>query len=163
MSDEPVSVIHTPIRLEYTVLAGRHLSRYLRALAEGRIVGGRCGRCRKVYVPPRGACPTCAEPTDSEVEVRDTGTVTTFCIINIPFENAAFPPPYAAAAVLLDGADIAIFHLVGNVDVDQVRMGMRVKAVWKPREELGPTLESIRYFEPSGEPDADYDSYREHI
>ena len=34
-------------------------------------------------------------------------------------------------------------------------MGMRVRAVWAPDEELGPTLASIKWFEPTGEPDAD--------
>jgi len=156
-------VIPGPVRLEYTIVAGRHLSRYLRALAERRIVGGRCAGCRKVYVPPRGACPTCALPTDEEVEVSERGTVTTFCIVNISFGNSALPPPYAAASVLLDGADIPIFHLVSGVAVDAVRMGLRVRAVWVPDAELGPTLESIRWFEPSGEPDAEFASYAEHL
>jgi hypothetical protein len=40
---------------------------------------------------------------------------------------------------------------------------MRVEAVWAPPEEREPTLESIKYFRPTGEPDADYDSYREHV
>jgi uncharacterized OB-fold protein len=160
---DPIKVMPGPVRLEYTVIAGRHLSRYLRALAEGRLIGGRCPACRKVYVPPRGACPTCALPTDEEVAVSDRGTVTTFCVINISFGNAALPPPYAAASVLLDGADIPIFHLIGGTAVENVRMGLRVRAVWVEKSELGPTLESIRWFEPSGEPDADYASYREHL
>jgi hypothetical protein len=42
-------------------------------------------------------------------------------------------------------------------------MGMRVKAVWVPDAELGPTLRSIRYFKPSGEPDAPFESYQEHL
>jgi acetyl-CoA acetyltransferase len=65
-----------------------------------------------VYVPPRGACPTCGVPTTDEVEVADKGTVTTFCVVNIPFGNMPFDPPYVAASVLLDGADIPIFHLI---------------------------------------------------
>ena len=39
---------------------------------------------------------------------------------------------------------------------------MRVQAVWVPDEELAPSLQSIRYFRPTGEPDAPYESYREH-
>jgi hypothetical protein len=159
---EPVKVIPAPVRLEYTVVAGRHLSRYLRALAERRIIGGRCRGCNKVYVPPRGACPTCALPIDDEVAISDHGTVTTFCIVNISFGNAALPPPYAAASVLLDGSDIPIFHLIGGTPVEEVRMGLRVRAVWVPDADLGPTLESIRWFEPTGEPDAEYASYAEH-
>lgn len=161
--DGPVTMLHTPIRLEYTVTAGRHLSRYLRGLADRKLYGARCGTCDKVYVPSRGACPTCGVPTADEVEVADSGTVTTFCIINIPFGNMPFAPPYAAAAVLLDGADVPIFHLVRGVEPTEVRMGMRVKAAWVADAQLAPTLESIKWFEPNGEPDADYDSYKGHL
>jgi hypothetical protein len=39
---------------------------------------------------------------------------------------------------------------------------MRVKAVCVPNEELAPTFESIRYFRPLDEPDAPFESYKEH-
>ena len=37
-------------------------------------------------------------------------------------------------------------------------MGMRVQAVWVPPSERRPTLESIRWFSPTGEPDAPFES-----
>ena len=46
-------------------------------------------------------------------------------------------------------------HLIQEVAVDDVHIGMRVEAVWVPDDEIGPTLESIKYFRPNGEPDAD--------
>jgi hypothetical protein len=144
-------------------IVGRHYSRYLRALAKKQIIGVRCAECRRVYVPPRGACPTCGVPSVDEVTVRDVGTLTTFCVVNIPFGNMPFDPPYVAAAVILDGADIPIFHLIRGVAPDDVRMGLRVRAVWVPDAELSPTVESIKWFEPSGEPDAPYESYKEHL
>src|SRR5439155_9877754 len=83
---EPVTGFTEPVRLEYEYTPGYAMSRFLRAMEEGRIVGQRCPRCRKVYVPPRsGACPRCGVPTGEEVPVPDTGTVTTFCIVNVPF------------------------------------------------------------------------------
>ena len=39
----------------------------------------------------------------------------------------------------------------------------QLKAVWKPREEWTYSLENIDHFEPTGEPDADYESYRHHL
>ncbi len=42
-------------------------------------------------------------------------------------------------------------------------MGMRVQAVWKPREEWDHTLENIQHFAPTGEPDAPYESYSHHL
>lgn len=158
---EPVTIFQAPIRLDYTVTAGRHLTTYLRNLADRRIVGGRCPSCTKVYLPPRGACPTCGVPADQETEVADAGTITTFCVIRIPFDAAPFPPPYVAIAVLLDGADMPIFHLLRGVAPEDARMGMRVRAVWA--DQLGPTLASIRWFEPSGEPDVAFEQIASHL
>ena len=159
----PVRSITTPIRLEYRYTAGRATARFLRGMAERRILGQRCPECRKVYVPPRGACPKCGVPTEDEVEVSGKGTVTTFCIVRIPSENLSVPPPFTCAHILLEGADIPFFALIQECPFDQVRMGMRVEAVWVADAELAPTFESIRYFRPLDEPDAPFASYREHL
>ncbi|MEQ6899553.1 OB-fold domain-containing protein [Nocardioides sp. YIM 152588] len=160
---EPVTGIVTPTSLDYTYAASPEESAFFRGLAEGRILGQRCPACRKVYVPPRPACPTDGVPTEEEVELSDTGTVTTFCIVNVPFLGQKIKPPYVSAYVLLDGADIAIQHLILEIPVEEIRMGLRVRAVWKPREEWGTTIENISHFAPTGEPDAEYATYQHHL
>jgi uncharacterized protein len=156
-------LIITPVRLHYQHSASAEESRYLRALQEGKIIGQRCPVCGKVYVPPRGACPVDGVPTTTDVELPDVGTITTFCVVNVPFQGQRVPSPYVAASVLLDGADIAFQHLILGCDPADVRMGMRVRAVWKPREQWGTTSENIDHFEPTGEPDAPYESYAHHL
>jgi uncharacterized OB-fold protein len=163
VSSEIVKGFTSPVRLEYTLTAGRAASRFLLGLQSGKIYGQRCPGCRKVIVPPRGACPTCGVPTEEEVLVSEVGTVTTFCIINIPFEGQALELPYCCASILLDGADGSLFHLIQEVPVAEIRMGMRVRAVWRPEAERTPSLASIRHFKPAGEPDAPFDSYKEHF
>lgn len=158
---EPIRRIRTPMRLDYQIQAGTDQSRFLQALTEKRIVGRRAPT-GKVYVPPVGACPVTGLAMEEEVELSHVGTVVNFCIINIPFEGQRLKPPYATGTILLDGSDLPLFHIIGG-DVEEVRMGMRVKALWVPDEELAPTLESILRFEPTGEPDAPYDSYKEHM
>jgi len=160
---EPVGMVTTPIELSYEHTASAEESAFLRGLAEGRLLGQRCPACGKVYLPPRAACPADGVPTAEEVEVSGTGTVTTFCVVSVPFRGQRVEPPYVAAAVLLDGADIAIQHLVLGCEPDEVRMGMRVTAVWKPREEWGLTPENIDHFRPTDEPDAPYESYARHL
>ncbi|MCW2505029.1 MAG: hypothetical protein JWO79_3313 [Actinomycetia bacterium] len=162
-SSEPVTMIETPIQLRYRHTTSAEESRYLRGLATGRLLGQRCPACGKVYIPPRGACPVDGVPTTDEVELPDQGTVTTFCIVNTPFAGQRITPPYVAAYVLLDGADIAIQHLILGCPAGEVRMGMRVRAVWRPREEWGTTPENIDHFRPSGEPDAAFESYAHHL
>jgi hypothetical protein len=160
---EPVEMMTTPIELRVQHSASPQETAYLLALQEGRLIGQRCPRCGKVYVPPRGACPVDGVPTEEEVELPDTGTVTTFCIVNVPFLGQRITPPYVSAYVLLDGADIPLMHLVLGCAADEVRMGMRVKAQWRPREEWGTTLGNIDHFRPSGEPDAEFESYAEYL
>jgi uncharacterized OB-fold protein len=162
-SETAVSRIVTPVSLDYHYAASPEESSFFRGLAEGRILGQRCPKCRKVYVPPRGACPTDGVPTAEEIELSHVGTVTTFCVVNVPFLGQKIKPPYVSAYVLLDGADIALQHLILDIPADEVRMGMRVEAVWKPRDEWGTSIENISHFAPTGEPDADFDSYKHHL
>lgn len=158
-----VTNVTTPIHLGYTHMVSPEETRYLRGLAEGRLLGQRCPVCGKVYIPPRGACPADGVPTTDEVELPSTGTVTTFCVVNVPFAGQRVKPPYVAAQVLIDGADIPMQHLILGCPADEVRMGMRVEAVWKPRAEWGTTPQNIDHFRPSGEPDAPYESYAHHL
>jgi uncharacterized OB-fold protein len=155
---EPVTMITTPVHLKYLHTASPGESIYLRGLAEGRLLGQRCPACHQVYIPPRRSCPADGVPCTEEVELPDTGIVTTFCIVNFPYPGQRLTPPYVAASVLLDGADIAFQHLLLGCTPEEVRMGMRVRAVWKPREEWGITAENISHFEPTGEPDAPIDT-----
>jgi uncharacterized OB-fold protein len=160
---EPVRSLRIPARLDYTFTAGESMSRCLRGMAEKRILGERCSVCHKVYVPARGACPEDGVPTSEIVELPHTGIVTSFGVVNLDFTGRGVEIPYVSATVLLDGADIGLFSLVMEIPYDEVRMGMRVEAVWVADDELGTTMENIKYFRPTGEPDAEYETYREHV
>jgi uncharacterized OB-fold protein len=159
----PPAIMTTPVRLHYQHTVSPGESSFLRGLADGRLLAQRCPACQKVYIPPRGACPTDGVPTAAEVELPDRGVVTTFCVVNVDYPGQRVAAPYVAAAVLLDGADIPFQHLILGCDPAEVRMGMRVQAVWKPRDQWGTTWENIDHFEPAGEPDAPYETYAHHL
>jgi uncharacterized protein len=160
---DPVTVQVTPSSIEIQHTASLPESAFLRGLEEGKLLGARTGENGKVYFPPKEADPATGLELDNYVELPDKGTVTTFAIINIPFAGQRIKPPYVAAYVLLDGADIAFLHLIQEIDATDVRMGMRVQAVWKPQEEWGLGIDNIEYFKPTGEPDADYETYKHHL
>jgi uncharacterized OB-fold protein len=160
---EPVTVQVTPSSIEIQHTASLPETAFLRALEEGKLLGARTGDSGKVYFPPKEADPATGLELDNFIELPDKGTITTFAIINIPFAGQRIKPPYVAAYVLLDGADIAFLHLIQEIDATEVRMGMRVEAVWKPREDWGLGIDNIEYFKPTGEPDAEYDTYKHHL
>ena len=160
---DPVTMLIVPSSLEIQHSVSLPESTYLRGLQQGKLLGARSGDNGKVYFPPREADPATGKELDQFVELPDTGIVTTFAIINIPFAGQRIPPPYVVAYILLDGADIPFLHLVTEIDAADVRMGMRVQAVWKPRDELGLGIDNIEHFRPTGEADADYDSFKHHL
>ncbi|MEG3630137.1 Zn-ribbon domain-containing OB-fold protein [Streptomyces poriticola] len=155
---DPVTGIVAPARLDYAYTPGRAQTAFLTALTGRRITGERCPSCRKVYVPPRGACPTCGLATAEQVEVGPRGTVTTYCIVNIKASHTAnldIEVPYVYAHIALDGADLALHGRIGGIPYDEVRMGLRVEPVWTPDSRYPD------HYRPTGEPDADYDTYKE--
>mgnify|MGYP003348933161 CR=1 FL=1 len=50
-----------------------------------------------------------------------------------------------------------------EIPADEVRMGLRVEAVWVDPAELGPTLASVKYFRPTGEPDVPYEKFEDYL
>ena len=153
---EPVQSVRTPIRLEYTYTPGRALSAYLRAMQEKRILAERCPITGQVFVPPRGVSPVAGILTEGPVELPDTGYVESFNITRVPIATRPdLEPPYCSAWIVLDGASIGFMGLVINIDPEEVRMGMRVRAVWKPDDELEMAATNILGWEPTGEPDVE--------
>jgi len=167
MSDEnndPIEVLRMPVALDFTFSAGQSASRFLRAFGKGKLLGQRCPVDGKVYIPTRGSCPQHGVPISGDpVELPDVGTLVTYAIVRVPSENVPLELPYVAIQVLLDGADTVMMHVLSDCKPEDVRMGMRLKAKWKPEEEWETSVGNILYFVPLDEPDADYDSYKEHI
>ena len=72
--------------------------------------------------------------------------------------SRALPPPFLPViGVTLRPA------LVQEIDAADIRMGMRVQAVWAPKEEWDTSLSNIRYFKPLDEPDVPFDDFKEHL
>jgi uncharacterized OB-fold protein len=147
--DDPVEVTvtaNTP--LEYTFEPGLTLSGFYRALGEGRIEGGRCPRCEKVYVPPRPQCPVCGTAPMHGTRVDDVGTIVSRALVHLPVPGMEVDLPFAWAWIRLDGTDVPFAHLIGEVDPGTVRAGRRVAAVWVEADKRPASWEAIRWFRP---------------
>jgi uncharacterized OB-fold protein len=171
----PVRFISQMVNLDYKIVTSPIGRRFDELMREGRIVGHKCPECGRVYVPPRGFCPMCCVVTgaEHETDVQDSGVVTSFTVITpIQYRGQKETEEYVLANVLLDGASGTIGQQrIGGIRNDQVRMGMRVKAVWakKGAEEEGGGMRGwglgamVEHWEPTGEPDAAREHYQEHV
>jgi uncharacterized OB-fold protein len=145
--DNTGSRIHqSRIRLRYNWWLGEVGSKFYRDLKErGKILGLKCPQCQLVYVPPKENCPKCFCKMKEWVEVGDTGTVTTYTVVRYAVPSIQpQEPPFVLAKILLDEADSGFIHLLGEVNPNDLKIGMRVKAVF--REQREGNLLDIRYF-----------------
>ena len=163
-ADERVTGIIAPVRLDYDLRRRRGRSPLTsQGSAEGRIIGERCPSCRKVYVPPRGAVPDLtASPPASEVEVGPRGTVTTFCVVNVPVVGPRHRDPLRLRP---DPARRRQHHLASASS----RGSPSTRCAWacgsKPcgPSELARPRPRSSTSGPTGEPDADYETYKDYL
>lgn len=162
-------VLDWDITVPYRWTTGPVFGLFLGGLKEKKIFGAKCSSCSKVYVPPQDTCPACLEDftEDSFVEVKPEGEVISFTkIVNNFFGERPtddylntrirpvdveehpllWPPdvPYAVALIKLDGADTSLAHLVKGSDMDKLKVGTKVKAVWED-ERIGHILDIERF------------------
>ena len=132
---------------------GIAIGEFLAGLKEGILLGARCKTCRKVVVPPRTVCEWCFQPIQEFVPLQDTGTVNTFSLCYVTWDVKRTKEPEIPAVIEIDGASSlhGILHLLGEVDPQVVRIGMRVQAIWKPVEEREGAITDILYFKPMEE------------
>ncbi|MET1102147.1 MAG: Zn-ribbon domain-containing OB-fold protein [Pyrodictiaceae archaeon] len=147
-------------RARYSFSAGQALSRFLQELKNGRIIGRRCPRCGRIYVPPRMYCEYCHVPTSEWVYVPDTGRIHTAVISYISAFRERMERPEIVGIVRLDVPGYpeesyefaGLFHKLCGINEEDVKsgraIGMRVKARWKPPEQRTGSITDIECFEP---------------
>ena len=169
--DGPVRFMRQMVSLDYVAEISPLARHFAAKLADHEIIGHKCPSCGLVYVPPNGFCPLCVVTTshDDEVPVQPKGTITTFTVLTpIQYYGQEEREDYTLANILLDGADQTIGQQrLGGIANEDVRAGLRVELVWK--DEIGPEAArgglggAVEHWRPTGEPDVDPTSFREHV
>jgi hypothetical protein len=123
-----LSAEHT-IDYTYTRSTGPMIGAFLTGLRDRRIIGAR-GVDGRVLVPAIDYDPVTSEDLTEQVEVADTGEITTWSWNERPLAGQPLATPFAWALVKLDGADTALLAAVDAGDPSRMRTGSRVKARW---------------------------------
>ena len=143
---EPL-ITEFPVFLGYTTYAGPIRSKFLTELRDNKkIMGTRCPTCNQVYVPAKPNCVKCQTTLDEWVNVSDKGTLVTYAVVRSPDPLYPKEAPFAYGIIQLDGADTGLVHFLGETDLDNIKTGMRVQAVFK--EERTGSILDIDYFKP---------------
>ena len=149
---ELLTVSSKDLAMPYEWSIGVYGSRFFEELREhGRFIGIRCPKCKKVRTPPRRMCGPCFHEMDELVVLSDTGVIRAFSVVNYPFIDPATgktrPIPYTYGYIRMDGSDNIFSHIINETDVSKIRVGMKVRAVFKPKEEMQGNIQDIKYFD----------------
>jgi len=159
MTDELIYEVDQHITAPSRYYAGKVGSRFFIALRdEKKILGSRCPKCNIVYYPPRNTCGRCfSQLSEGDLlEIGLNGTLETFTRIDYEVVSVLArdhesihpqPAPLYFGIIKLDGADTGMAHLIGEVDFDQLKIGMRMLPVFAETREAN--ILAIRYFKPA--------------
>jgi uncharacterized OB-fold protein len=158
---EPVTMMDYDASITYTLPVTPNAKRAEQANEEGRFLGLKCPVCARTYTGGRGYCPvdSVALGPDHEVELPQVGTVTNYSIITpVQYPGQTETEPFARVHVWLDGTDVVLgYQPLLDTPNDDVRIGMRVSAVWASDAELKDLASNaegrLLGWMPTGEPD----------
>jgi uncharacterized protein len=138
--------------MPYEWSIGLYGSKFFQEIKEkGRFAAIKCNSCGKVYVPPRRVCGPCFQELTEIVSLPATGLITAFAVVNYPFIDPATgvqrPIPYTYGYIQIDGADNIFSHFISEMDLEKIKVGMKVRAVFKEKSEMQGNIQDIKYFE----------------
>lgn len=135
------------IRISYNWSAGIAGSRFLRELRDNkRIMGTECKKCRRILVPPRIYCEECFDDDLQWIDVGTKGEIATFGVSYFSTDGKPLERPWMLGIIHMEGCDAGLVHYIDEVDPQEIRIGMKVEAVFK-EERVGSILD-IAYFRP---------------
>ncbi len=141
-----LTVAYQP-KVKYAWATGIAIGQFLKGLKAGEILGTKCEHCGRIVVPPRIFCEWCFKKTDSWIKLPDTGIVNTFSISYITADTTRVKTPIIPAVIGIDSTTNAGFlHLIGGVKPENVRIDMRVRAVWLEPSQRKGAITDIKYF-----------------
>ncbi|MBI4056758.1 MAG: Zn-ribbon domain-containing OB-fold protein [Elusimicrobia bacterium] len=137
-------------KAHYAWDCGEAMGRYLQELKKGKLIARKCHKCQRVMIPPRIFCEKCFRDTDEWVYVKDTGRVNTFSVCFVTWDMKRIKKPQIPSVIEIDGASkgMGFLHMIHCPDWKKVHVGMKVKAVWKPKGKRQGAITDILYWVP---------------
>jgi len=146
--NRPVSVTHE-MDATWRYASGDAMEHFANNLLERRIEAMQCGKCQRRYLPPRPFCGICNTELTDWVPVADVGVLEAWTVVYLPIVDnrtgVTREGPYGMGLIRLDGADTTLNHYLTETDTARLKVGLRVKAVW--RDELQGAIDDILHFE----------------
>ena len=134
-----------PVTNRYTYgLAAEQFFRTLKE--EGHFMGTYCPHDDHTYVPAAAFCERCLSKLDQWVDVGTIGDVVTYTFLQVSLDGSPLEKPEIVAFIRF--GDGGLIHRLGEIEPDQVEIGLMVEAVFKPKSKRIGSILDIKYFRP---------------
>jgi len=97
------------------------------AAGQGKLLIKKCRACGEVHYYPRALCPFCFSADTEWLTTSGAGTIYSYSVMR------RVDVPYAIAYVTLEEGVSMMTNIV-DCDLDKIRIGQRVKVVFKPTD-----------------------------
>ena len=150
---ESLGDIHTckgMVRASFNFWVGLPMDKFYDGLKEGKLIGNKCPKCGKVFLPPRKTCGDCFVRVDEYVDMPETAVLKNFTVTNYKVaerKSRKVKKDIMVGLVQVDGSDTAMMLQIMNTTPAELKTGMKLKIVWNKRLKGHP--DDIRGFEPA--------------
>ncbi|MFX0041578.1 MAG: Zn-ribbon domain-containing OB-fold protein [Candidatus Hodarchaeota archaeon] len=124
------------IKINYKYSMGGQSKFFLEVMNNKKLLGTKCTKCGKTWMPPRINCSDCYAPADW-VELNQTGTIEVSTIVWYTASAFIKAVPYGIGFIKLDGAETALLQGIfsENLVPSKIKNGKKVRAVFNKERE----------------------------
>lgn len=102
------------------------IEQFYKYVDQGKLMGGKCKNCGKLYLPPRPLCVRCFSREFEWVQMSAEGRVLAYTVIHVAPPQFKKLAPYAVGIVKIEDSP-KIPGMIKGVTLDQLEVGMPVK------------------------------------
>ena len=150
---EIVDVQPLPFVAGFNWATGFLMQKFIKELANKKILAAKCPACGYTYVPPRARCGKCHAKIEETnlINLSGKGKLVSYTTAHVKLDGEGnfqdLEKPVIIGAIKLDNADSTIFMPVEGIKPRDLVEGLKVKVQW--REETKGELSDIRCFKPA--------------
>jgi uncharacterized protein len=150
-TNEEIKLWRDHLPLEYKYTAGVAGERFLQLLKQGKIQGSVCRSCNKTFVPPKIFCKDCfVQLTEWKDIPEDSGYLYSFTSAKKwDKDSAEMGNDLGSETIVLVKFDGVEGGIIGKFRTgrEDPRIGIKVRAVFKPKDQRKGELADIQFFE----------------
>jgi uncharacterized protein len=128
-----VDTVGIPAVPVFSWSVGNFMECFFDGLRDGKVMGVKCPKCGRLYVPPRMICERCFTENEEWVELPPEGAVESFTVAHVKVgeggELIDIESPEIIGMIKHEGADTCVAARIEGLAPEDAVVGMRVKVV----------------------------------